>query len=216
MLKLHGFPTSNFYNKVKLILLEKNLEFEEVRAAPSKEPEYLEKSPMGKIPFLEVEGRYIFESAVIAEFLEQAYPRPALMPSDPFAAARVRELIALTDLHLEPPARSQFAVFFGNEEPNQRDIALVREKATLAAEGIGRRAAFAPFVAGADYTLADATLIVTLPWVRELVQKLAGSDPFSNVTGVEDWVTLMRRRPATQKMERGRKAAWRMQNMGRS
>ena len=68
-LKLYGFPTSNFYNKVKLALLEKAIPYEDVKIGPSQAEEFLRMSPMGKIPFIESNGRFIFESSVIFEFL---------------------------------------------------------------------------------------------------------------------------------------------------
>jgi len=59
MLKLHGFSSSNYYNAAKLALLEKEIEFEEVLiytgANEHDRPEYLEKSPLGKVPCLETE-----------------------------------------------------------------------------------------------------------------------------------------------------------------
>ncbi len=54
MLKLGGFAISNYYNKVKVALLEKGVAFEEVNCRPSQEPDYLERSPMGKVPFLDL------------------------------------------------------------------------------------------------------------------------------------------------------------------
>ena len=47
MIKLCGFALSNYYNKVKFVLLEHGIEFEEVLAIPSQEPDLLEHSPLG-------------------------------------------------------------------------------------------------------------------------------------------------------------------------
>ena len=49
MIKLYGVSVSNFYNKVKLSLLEKNIAFTEVEMGPSEEESLLSRSPMGKI-----------------------------------------------------------------------------------------------------------------------------------------------------------------------
>ncbi len=66
MLRLHGFSSSNYYNAVKLALLEKGLEFDEVLtytgADEHHQPEYLEKSPLGKVPCLETDDGFISES----------------------------------------------------------------------------------------------------------------------------------------------------------
>lgn len=65
MLKLYGFPLSNYYNKVKLVLLEKGIPFEEVHApvGPGSDPEaHADKSPLGKVPYIETEQGFLCES----------------------------------------------------------------------------------------------------------------------------------------------------------
>ena len=64
-------------------------------------------SPLGKVPFVRVPQGTLCESQVICDWLEAAYPQPALMPADPFEAAKARELITFIELHLElaPQAR---------------------------------------------------------------------------------------------------------------
>jgi glutathione S-transferase len=51
-ISLCGFAVSNYYNKVKLSLLEKNVPFTEAVVYPSQNEEVLSESPMGKVPFL--------------------------------------------------------------------------------------------------------------------------------------------------------------------
>ena len=70
MLKLYGFPLSNYYNRVKIVLLEKGVAFEEVLAYPGKDALLAEQSPVGKIPLLDVGGQYLCESAAINEYLD--------------------------------------------------------------------------------------------------------------------------------------------------
>lgn len=90
MLRLHGFAASNYYNKVKLALIEKQLPFEEVLQWADGSPALLAASPLGKIPYLETDRGFIAESQAINEYLEAAHPEPPLMPADAFAAAKVR------------------------------------------------------------------------------------------------------------------------------
>ena len=100
MLVLCGFPISNYYNKVKLALLEKGVEFseEEVKTG-SKDPAILDASPLAKIPFIRTDTGTLCESQPILEYIESAYPQPPLVPADAFAAAKVRELVTFIDLH---------------------------------------------------------------------------------------------------------------------
>ncbi|RYY93459.1 MAG: glutathione S-transferase, partial [Comamonadaceae bacterium] len=99
-LALHGFPISNYYNKVKLALLEKGIAFDEVPTRTGSTDEaVLAASPLAKIPFLKLEdGRSLCESQVILDWLEAAYPSP-LLPADPYEAAKVRELCTYIDWH---------------------------------------------------------------------------------------------------------------------
>jgi glutathione S-transferase len=53
MLKLCGFAASNYYNMVKLALLEKRVPFEEQLVWASQDEALLVRSPMGKVPFME-------------------------------------------------------------------------------------------------------------------------------------------------------------------
>jgi len=71
MFKLYGFAVSNYYNMVKLALLEKGLAFKEVTFYPTPTPESLAISPRGKVPVLGVEAGFINETAIILEYLEQ-------------------------------------------------------------------------------------------------------------------------------------------------
>ncbi len=101
MLVLCGFPISNYYNKVKLALLEKNVAFTEEFVHPKNaDAAVFAMSPLGKIPFIRTPQGALCESQAIMEYIEVAYPAISLLPADPFAAAKMRELITFIDLHL--------------------------------------------------------------------------------------------------------------------
>jgi len=93
MLKLGGFAVSNYYNKVKVALLEKGVPFEEELRMTSQETEMLRRSPMGKVPYLDIDGQHLCESQVICEYLEEQYPQTPLYPKDALARARVRSSV---------------------------------------------------------------------------------------------------------------------------
>src|SRR6185369_6385687 len=92
MLKIHGALLSPFVRKVRVVLAEKQVPYELVPANPfEKSPAFLKLSPLGRIPALEDEhGRSLADSSVIAEYLEERFPEPALFPRDPYDRARVR------------------------------------------------------------------------------------------------------------------------------
>src|SRR5256885_234643 len=96
MLKLCGFHISNYFCKARIAMLEKGLDFElDPSCRPSQAPEFLARTPMGKVPFLELDGgATLSESQVICEYLEDAYPAKPLYPADPLersAAVQLQE-----------------------------------------------------------------------------------------------------------------------------
>ena len=136
MLKLHGFSSSNYYNVPKLALLEKGVEFEEVVSytgvGPKYRPEYLDKSPLGKVPALETEEGFISESRAILEYIERAHPEPSLLPATPFGIAKVAELSQFVELYFELVARRLIPNLLGNTEPDPAVLAEVSASLTNA------------------------------------------------------------------------------------
>ncbi|MEY3264101.1 MAG: hypothetical protein RL717_1578, partial [Pseudomonadota bacterium] len=107
MLTLCGFAASNYYNKVRLALMEKGVPFNE-RVWTDRSAALMEQSPLGKIPYFEIDGAVLCESQVMLDYVEAAYPAHPLLPSDPLAAAKIRELIQFIELHLELVARELY------------------------------------------------------------------------------------------------------------
>ena len=72
MLKLCGFAASNYYNKVKLALLEKGVPFEEELAwIGETDPA---ASPIGKVPYALTDDGPLSESTILLEYIEAKYP----------------------------------------------------------------------------------------------------------------------------------------------
>ena len=146
MLKLCGFAASNYYNKVKFALLEKGVPFEEELAWVGQTDPAC--SPLGKVPYIKTAQGALCESAVIMEYIEQAYPQNPLLPADPFAAAKVRELVTFLELHLELVARNLYpeAFFGGKISDSAKEKTGAQLEKNVAA--FAQLARFAPFVAG--------------------------------------------------------------------
>jgi len=209
MLTLCGFAISNYYNKVKLVLLEKGLPFDEqLVMTRSKDEAVLSASPLGKIPFLRTPQGTLCESQVIVDWLEATYPTPALLPTDPFAAAKVRELCTFIDLHLELVARELYAQAFFGGTVDAATQERVKKQLQRHIAGFQRLAKFSPYVAGEQFTLADASAYVSLPLVGMASKLVYGEDLLASA-GV-DWKAYTRmigERPSAQKVAADRKAA---------
>ena len=209
MLTLCGFPVSNYYNKVKLALLEKNVPFTEERVmTKSTDEAVLADSPLAKIPFLRTAQGGLCESQAMLEYIEAAYPTPALLPADPFAAAKVRELITFIDLHLELVARDLYPQAFFGGTVSDRTKERVRAALEKNIAGFKRLARFAPFAAGDSFTQADCAAYVSLPLVGSATKLVLGEDLLM-AAGVDykSYLKLIGERPSAQKVNEDRKAA---------
>src|SRR5215472_17790104 len=106
MIKLYTYPASSNSRKVRVVLLEKGLEFERVTIDLSKReqknPEYLKIHPFGTVPALDDEGFIVYDSTIINEYLEDEYPYPALMPEGSEGRARARMMEEFRDTHFNP------------------------------------------------------------------------------------------------------------------
>lgn len=205
MLKLCGFAVSNYYNKVKLALLEKGIPFEEELVWADRSPELLEKSPLGKVPFLVTDQGPICESQALIEYLEAVYPEKPLIPADPYAAAKVRELIIFMELHLELVARELYPqAFFGgqvSDETKTRAEKLLKRGVA----GFAKLAKFSPYIAGAEFTAADCAALVHLPLVSMASKAVLGADVLADFP-VRDYTKMLGERATVQKVNADRKA----------
>ncbi len=208
MITLCGFSVSNYYNKVKLVLLEKGIPFNEERVMTGSSDEaVLSCSPLGKIPYIRTPQGALCESQAIIDYLEGLQPQPALLPAEPFAQAKVRELNTFIELHLELLARELYPqAFFGGTVSDDTKTR-VQTKLTKHIAGFKRLARFAPYVAGDSFTQADASAWVSLPLVALATKAVFGQDMLL-AAGV-DWkahAALIGQRPSAQRVAADRKA----------
>ncbi|MGE8411142.1 MAG: glutathione S-transferase family protein [Pseudomonas sp.] len=200
MFKLYGFAISNYYNMVKLALLEKGLPFEEVLFYAGQGPEALAISPRGKIPVLEVEQGFISETSVILDYLEQVRPEPALLPKEPFERAQVLSLAREIELYIELPARACFAeVFFGATLPEA-----IKEKAGIELlqgfAALHRHARFDPYVAGSDLSLADLYFQYSVSLALVVGDKLFGVDFLARMPEARALLQRLEQRPHARRI----------------
>jgi glutathione S-transferase len=208
MLRLCGIHISNYHNKVRIALLEKGIEHvDDPGCKPSQDETFLARSPVGKVPFLEVDDGRVSESQVICEYLEDAYPQKPLLPKDPWERAKVRELIAFMELHLELVARRLYpAAFFGGSasEETRKSVEKALGKGI---RGFRALAKFNPYVAGKELTLADCAAFVHLPLISLATKLVYGRDFLEEVPQVKPYIKTVGERPAFKRVNDDRKAA---------
>ncbi len=207
MLKLLGFPLSNYYNMVKMALLEKGIEFEEVLVKVSQEDDFLAMSPMGKVPCLQTEQGYLTETSVIIDYLEDLNIGPSLYPADPYEKAKTKELIKYIELYVELSARQLFGeVFFGKPATD-----LMKETAKAQLEkgfsAVARIAKYGPYIAGSEFTYADIVFHYSMGLATLVTKKAFDWDTFNTESGLKDLLDLVGSRDSAKRIKADQDAA---------
>ncbi len=185
MLKLHGFPVSNYTNMVAFALLEKGVPFEYLLTMPEQGPEFLARSPRGKVPFLETPQGYINETSVILDYLEDAGQGKPLLPQDPYERAVARALMKEIEIYIELPARSCFAeAFFGGKVPDAIK-AKARDDLLAGFATLKRHGKFSPYVAGDMLTIADVMFLYSVDLAAGVAKQIFGLDLLADMPAAQ-------------------------------
>ncbi len=187
MIKLYGVAFSNLYNAVRLALLEKGFEFELITTFPSQAPEYLEISPMGKIPILQVNEGYLSETTAILEFIEDSNPEIPLFPEDAYSRAKVRELVKVFELYIDNPVRRLLPSLFGNTRASDELLKQVKVDLRRGLGAIRRLASFDPYLVSDGYSYADIYGYFALGLARWITGQVYQWDLAQEVDGLVEW-----------------------------
>ncbi len=125
-MRLHWHPFSIFPRRVRIVLREKRLPYEDVivdlPGGALRTPAFRRLNPFGQVPVLEDDGLVLYESIAILEYLEERHPSPALMPEgDPVARARTRQLMLTSGDYLTAPFHRWIVRLFTPEASWDRD-----------------------------------------------------------------------------------------------
>ena len=208
MVTLCGFGVSNYYNKLKLILLEKDIPFQEKTIYPWQRDLFWQSSPIGKIPFVETEHGDLSESQVILEYLEEKYPAKPLYPAILFERAKCRELIQHIELNCEWVARRLYKESFFGGSISAETKREAQERLVIGLEGVARLSRFSPYISGPAFTAADCVAYVHFVMIKHTTQKVYGENMLERyLPNHAAHMLLMQSRPHIQKMEVERSGA---------
>jgi glutathione S-transferase len=169
-----------FAARVRIVLAEKELEYEAVEINLDDRPAWLyEKNPLGRVPVLEEDGLVLPESLVIVEYLEERYPEPPLWPADAGERALARLAVERFDRLGDP----YYALRRGERG--------AQEKLHRALGELDQTLEERPYLSGREYGLADVAYV---PWLLRARDSLRVSlEPFPHVVG---WLERLVERPA--------------------
>ncbi|PKM13262.1 MAG: glutathione S-transferase [Gammaproteobacteria bacterium HGW-Gammaproteobacteria-3] len=208
MITLYGFAISNYYNKIKFALMEKEIGFIEERVAPSQDEAVLKRSPLGKIPFIKTPEGYLSESQAILDYLEESFPAHPLYPADAFDRAKCREFILHLELNVEQVARRLYteAVFGNNVSAATKED--VKAKLTTGLKALAKLMALKPYALGDNFSAADIAAWPHLQLISFASQKIYDEDLVAiYIPGVERYFKRIESRHYAQKVAEDRAAA---------
>ena len=201
-MKLYSGPLSLFSRKVEIALAEKGLSYEREMVAFSqtegyapKHPEVIAANPKGQVPVLVDGDLALFDSTVILEYLDEAYPEPPLMPRDAKARARCR-LLELTadEILLKPLSRLMYRTEPASPDPVRRrqlDVEAARAEQELAGlyRSVEQKLA-GPYLCGA-FSIADVAMVMSVMYSLRL-----GGPDLDAVPDLRAWYERATARPS--------------------
>ena len=207
MLTLYGFDVSNYFNMIKLALAIKGIEYKTVILYPNQSPEYLSISPMGKVPALDTGQGVLTETNVILEYLDETYPDKPLYPGTTFEKAKVRELVKITELYLELPARRCHPEVFFRKTVDDLTKKEVKRALYKGIEGMARCAQFSPYLAGKQLTAADIVFFYSADLASAVAGKLFNLDLLDMAPGAKQLMATLNEREDVIRIAKDRKTA---------
>ncbi len=181
MLTLYDAPRCPYCARVRIVLMEKAVPYETVTIDLASRPAWLyeHNPPDGRVPVLEEDGWTLPESSVIDEYLEERYPEPSLLPTDPGERAIARFLV----FRFDDLGRPYYALRRGESGASER--------VADALSDLDRTLTAMPFLTGRSFGLADAAYI---PWLLRLRDAMGVSlGGYPSLTG---WVERCCERPS--------------------
>jgi glutathione S-transferase len=194
----HDVPSTNS-DRVKIALAEKGLAWEGIWVKLSKReqksPEHLKRNPYGKIPVLDDDGKILFESCIINEYIDEKYPNPPLMPKYPYLRARGRILVdyALNYLH-EPywALRGEIMMKKNEAERDQKIIADARADLLHRLQYLETELGDKPYMLG-EFSLVDIDIFPRFPRMESF-----GVIPSAGLPRLSAWYERMKQRPSVR------------------
>jgi glutathione S-transferase len=189
-LKLISHHLCPYVQRSRIVLEEKSVPHElEFIDLADKPDWFLAVSPLGKVPVLLVDGEPIFESAVIAEYLDEITPG-SLHPADAFKRARHRSWIAFASSTLD-----NIAGFYN--APDQ--AAWQRQRVALADkfQQLEAELATGPYFAGQAFSLVDAAFAPVFRYF-EVFETIGDFGFFASTRAVNAWRVALAARPSVK------------------
>lgn len=201
---LYGLTRSVYTRIARLALQEKGVAhtLHEVEIfGPDGVPEaHRARHPFGRIPALEHDGFWLYETGAITRYVDDAFAGPSLQPGDPRTRARMSQIISVLDSYgYQPMVWHVFVERVGQplrgRAADETKIAAGLSASAQCLDALTALAQWQPFALGADLTLAD---LHAYPMLRVLALAPEGQALLARYDGLLDWLKAMQSRSSVQ------------------
>ena len=189
-------PSANS-DRVKIVLHEKGLAYQRVTLdlakKEQKRAEFLKLNPYGKVPVINDNGKVLFESCIINEYLDEQYPQPVLMPKDPYLRGRGRILVDYGLRYMHEPYWALRGEMLKRE--TERDQTVIAEKRRDLRELMGyleEALSDKPCFLG-ELSLTDIDLLARFIRFEDY-----GALPHPSLPRLSGWLQKMKQRPSVK------------------
>ncbi len=190
-LELVSFKTCPFVQRAAIVLHEKAVPFEITYIDQRNKPDwFLKISPLGKVPLLKVNDTVLFESAVIAEYLDEAYP-PSLHPADALRRAHNRAWIEFSSTLLS----SQFQMLMS---PDRSAFEAAAAHFGELFDRLETELGVGPFFNGASVALVDCAF-APIFMRTAIMEPYLALGAFAQRPRIQAWSQLLLARAAVQR-----------------
>jgi len=203
MFRVHTIPGSPFARAVLATLEEKKADYSLVPIAPGKlkEKPHIEHQPFGRMPVLEHGGFILYETQAILRYLDRVLPTPQLTPLDIKAAARMDQIMNISDWYLFQGVANVigFQRIVGPKlmglTPDEQIIAAAMPKAHIVVGELSRLLGEQGYFTGDTVSLADLHVAPQLDFLSMTPEWAALSAGRGNL---DAWLSRMNARESMQ------------------
>jgi glutathione S-transferase len=202
MMKLYDFLPCPFGQKVRIVLAEKGLAYElvpiDLAQGEQRRPDFLRLNPFGRVPVLVDEELTIYDSTVIAEYLEDEYPEPPLLAAIGSSGlrARARSWEDFADTSFTPQVGQLMAELTKPEaERDAGRVQRLQQSVERMLTFLNHELQGQEYLTG-QFSVADIAFVPRLVVLRDL-----GVEAGQNRPNVETWLQSLIDRPSIQNLD---------------
>jgi glutathione S-transferase len=199
---VHGVPGSPYVRAALLALEEKGAEYEfpAMALGTLKQQPHLSRHPFGRIPAFEHDGWMLYETQAIMRYVDAVVPGPRLQPEEPRAAARMNQLMGITDWYVMrqvsvPITRNRVVAPRVNRPVDEDAIVNAIPDARICIAEIARLLDGRPWMVGDALSLADLLLA---PHLSMFAQAPEGAQILQEHGNLNRWLARIEARPSMQ------------------